>query len=208
MHDFIISIQLCFFFFVFFDPCPIFQSRLTDIENKVTLSDTFIMWNLIALLRMQRLVREELVVRPERKSDIYSFSGTKTRPNAAIPLGGLIIRPGCRPTDSMFVEKGEASCGYVTKHLTSSFQRHEGLHKHIRPCVCRFQTHCFTQRALKLHSFGTSPKQKGRTCKSYLLVLLTLWTLCTQWPDTITMCATIKTRGGKKWDLRSSLLCV
>lgn len=176
-------IQLCFFLFDWTDPCPIFQTQPTDIQNNMTLSETF-MWNLIGLLRIQRLVREELVVRPERKYDIYSFSGTKTRPNAAIPLGGLIIRPGFRPTDLMFVEKGEASCGYVTKHLTSSFQRHEGLHKHIRPCVCRFQTHCFTQRALKLHSFGTSPKQKGRTCKSYSLVLLTLWTLCTQWPDT------------------------
>lgn len=81
-----------FYFFDWTDLCPIFQSQPTDKENKMTLSDTF-MWNLTGLLRMQRLVREELVVRPERKDDIYSFSGTKTRPNTAIPLGGFDHTP-------------------------------------------------------------------------------------------------------------------
>lgn len=83
---------ILFYFFDWTDLCPIFQSQPTDKENKMTLSDTF-MWNLTGLLRMQRLVREELVVRPERKDDIYSFSGTKTRPNAAIPLGGFDHMP-------------------------------------------------------------------------------------------------------------------
>lgn len=134
------------------------------------------------------------ISRQAGKKRYLQFLGYKTRPSAAIPLGGLIIRPGCRPTDLMFVEKGEASCGYVTKHLTSSFQRHEGLHKHILPCVCRFQTHCFTQRALKLHSFGTNPKQKGRTCKA----ICWFFSHCGHCYDH-KMCITIETREGGKW---------
>lgn len=121
------------------------------------------MWNPIGLPRMQTW---GISCQARKKRRYLQFLGYKTHPSAAIPLGGLIISPGCDPADLMFVEKGEASCGYVTKHLTSSFQRHEGLHKHILPCVCRFQTHCFTQRALKLHSVGTEPKQKRRTYKA------------------------------------------
>lgn len=47
--------------------------------------------------------------RPERKGDIYSFLGYKTRPSAAIPLGGLIISPGCGPAhfDVRWAGRGE-----------------------------------------------------------------------------------------------------
>lgn len=102
-----------------------------------------------------------------KERQYLQFQGHKTRHRAEVPSGSpsarwVKISPGHGPRDLMFVEKGAASCGYVTKHLTSSFQRHEGLHKHILPCVCRFQTHCFTRRALKLHSVGTDPKHEGR----------------------------------------------
>lgn len=118
--------------------------------------------------RMQRLMQEELVVRLESRDDIYSFKGTQhaTEVSSGSPSAWWVkISPGRGPRDLMFVEKGAASCGYVTKHLTSSFQRHEGLHKHILPCVCRFQMHCFTRRALKLHWVGTDPTHEGRPYK-------------------------------------------
>lgn len=151
---------------------PIFESQPASWYRKQYQAMTFCflslrrcpwvtaMWNPIGLPRMQT----GGIICPAGKKRWYlQFLGYKTRP---IPWGGVIISPGCGPADLMFVEMGEAGCGYVTKHLTSSFQRHEGLHKHILPCVCRFQTHCFTQRALKLHSIGTGPKQKGRTYKA------------------------------------------
>lgn len=51
----------------------------------------------------------------------------------------------------------------MTKHLASSFQRHMDLHKHILLCVCRFQTHCLTQKpeAKKLQRAGIGPDEEG-----------------------------------------------
>lgn len=158
-------------FFTLVRDCSIFESQPANWSRKQYQAMTFCFLSLrrcpwvtqpcenpIGLPRMQT---GGISCQAGQKRCYLQILGYKTRP---IPWGGLILSPGCGPADLMFVEKGEAGCGYVTKHLTSSFQRHEGLHKHILPCVCRFQTHCFTQRALKPHSIGTGQnKREGPT---------------------------------------------